>query len=135
MTWWAGDVLDPAVPLTEGGYDAVVAVSSLHHMPLRPALTRLAGLLRPGGALVVVGHYRATPADLPLELLRLPANAAVGAVLALRGAAGKPDDEEMPVLPPTDTLADVRSVVREVLPGATLRRALFWRYLLTWRHP
>jgi len=60
---------------------------------------------------------------------------AIGMALALRGGAGKPDDVDMPVLAPTTTLADLRAVVRERLPGATLRRGLFWRYLLTWRRP
>lgn len=136
VTWVEGDVLDPAVPLATAGYDAIAAVSSLHHMSLQPALTRLVGLLRPGGVLAVVGHYRpATAADLALEVVRLPANAAVGAALALSGRAGKPDDDEMPVLSPTTTLAEVRAAVDEQLPGATLRRGLFWRYLLTWRRP
>lgn len=38
-------------------YDAVTASSSLHHMPLLPALARLARLVAPGGILIVVGHY------------------------------------------------------------------------------
>jgi SAM-dependent methyltransferase len=134
LTCLEGDLLDPATPLPDAGYDAITAVSSLHHMPLEPALARLAGLLRPGGVLAVVGHYRpATVGDRALELVRLPANAAVGAALALRGRAGKPDDDGMPVLPPSTTLADVRATVSEQLPGATLKRGLFWRYLLTWR--
>jgi len=48
------DLLDPALPLEHEGYDAVTAVSSLHHMPLQPALGRLAGLVRPGGVLALV---------------------------------------------------------------------------------
>lgn len=134
LTWLEGDLLDPAVPLPKAGYDAITAVSSLHHMPLQPALRRLAGLLRSGGILVAVGHYRpASAADRALELVRLLANAAIGAVLALRGRAGKSDDEGMPVLPPWTTLADVRAAVRSQMPGASVQRGLFWRYLLTWQ--
>ena len=134
VTFVEGDVLDPGLPLSNDGYDAIVAVSSLHHMSLEPALDRLADLLQPGGVLAVVGHYRAaTASDLALELVRLPANAAVGAALALRGRAGEPNGDDMPVLAPATTLAEVRAVVRKRLPGARLRRALFWRYLLTWR--
>ena len=134
VTWVEGDLLDPEVPLTTGGYDAIVAVSSLHHMALQPALDCLVDLLRPGGVLAVVGPYRPSAvSDLALEAVSLPANAAVGMALALRGKAGRPDDDSMPVLAPTTTMADLRAVVRERLPGATLRRGLFWRYLLTWR--
>jgi hypothetical protein len=56
-----------------------------------------------------------------MELASLPANTAA---LALRGRAGKPDDQNMPVLPPTTTLAEVRQAATARLPGATLRRGL-----------
>ncbi len=134
ITWLHGDLFDRTVPLPVGAYDAITAVSSLHHMPLQPALQRFAELLRPGGVLAVVGHYLPAPvSDLGLELIRLPANAAVGAALALRGRAGKPDDNGMPVMVPSTTLADVRAAAQMCLPGARLRRGLFWRYMLTWR--
>ena len=133
VRWIAGDVLDAALPLVEGGYDAVTAVSSLHHLPLGAGLDRLAELVRPGGVLAVVGHYRpATLADRCLELVALPANAVVGAALALTGAGGKPDDDAMPVRPPTTTLAEVRLAAAR-LPGSKVTRGLYWRYLLTWR--
>jgi SAM-dependent methyltransferase len=136
VTWLEGDLLDPRLSLPDGTYDAITAVSSLHHMPLEPALNRLADLLRPGGVLVVVGHYRrATLGDRALELVALPANAALGLILALRGRAGKPDDEGMPVLPPSTSLGELRAAARLRLPGAILRRGLYWRYLLTWRRP
>ena len=94
VRWLVGDLLDPGLPLEHEGYDVVTAVSSLHHMPLRPALGRLAGLVRPGGVLAIIGFYRqAGLTDRALEALALPANAAVGAVLAFRGRAGKPDAE------------------------------------------
>jgi len=133
VRWLVGDLLDPGLPLEHEGYDAVTAVSSLHHMPLRPALGRLAGLVRPGGVLAVIGFYRqATLTDRGIEALALPANAAVGAVLAFRGRAGKPDAEGMPVREPEATLAEIRDVAAEQLPGAHLRRRLYWRYSLLW---
>ena len=110
--WLGGDVLDAGLPLCDDGYDAITTVSSLHHMALEDALERLIGLLRPGGVLVVVGHYRpATSGDRVLELIALPANGAVGAPLALRGLSGEPDDEGMPVLLPSTTLTEPRAVI------------------------
>ena len=135
VRWLVGDVLDRDLPLTEGGYDVVTAVSSLHHLPLDAGLGRLAGLVRPGGVLLVVGHHRPqTLVDRWWDVAALPANAVVGAVLALVGRAGGPDDEGMPVCPPDSTLAEVRRAVA-VLPGATIDRGLFWRHLLVWRRP
>lgn len=131
-----GDVLDPGVALEPAGYDVVTAVASLHHMPLRPALSRLAELVAPGGTLVVIGlHQPASAIDRAVDVLALPANAAVGAFLAARGRAGKPHDEGMPVQQPTATLADLRAAAAELVPGARLRRHLFWRCSLTWTRP
>ena len=135
VRWLLGDVLDPGLPLDRTGYDAVTALSSLHHMPLRPGLERLAGLVRPGGTLAVVGLYRPAGTDYALEAVALPANAVVGAVLAVRGRAGKPHDHGMPVRDPDVTIADLRATARDLLPGAQIHRRLFWRYTLRWRRP
>jgi SAM-dependent methyltransferase len=136
VRWLSGDLLDPALPLAAGGYDAVTAISSLHHLPLRAGLSRLASLVRPGGLLAVVGLYRiATPADYAFEAVRVASNVAVGAGLALRGRAGKPHEAGMPVGEAQDTLAGIRAAARELTPGAQVRRRLFWRYTLLWRRP
>jgi hypothetical protein len=134
VNWVLGDVLDDTLPLDPRGYDLVVAGSSLHHLPLHAGLRRLAGLVAPGGLLVVIGLYdQVTPADHGIEALALPANAALGAVLAASGRAGKPNDVDMPVRRPTDTLADITAAAEQIVPGALVRRRLFWRYSLLWR--
>lgn len=53
LSFQAGDVLDAPLP---GEFDAIYAIDSLHRIPpsqLVPTLQRLAGLLRPGGTLVI----------------------------------------------------------------------------------
>jgi len=81
--------------------------------------------------LAVIGFYRqATLSDRGIEAL--PANAAVGVVLASRGRAGKPDAEGMPIREPEATLAEIRDVATGQLHGAHLRRRLYWRYSLRW---
>lgn len=133
IEWMVGDLLETDL---SGRYDVVTAVSSLHHMPLRPALTRMADLLKPGGTLAVVGLYRhATPTDYALDVLALPANGVVGLARAARARAGKPYDEGMPVKDPTTSLADVNDAADELLPGVRIRRRLFWRYTLAWQRP
>ena len=88
--------------------------------------------MRPGGVLAVIGFYRqATLTDRGIEAMVLPANAAVGVVLASRGRAGKPDAEG--IREPEATLAEIRDVAAEQLPCAHLRRRLYWRYSLLWR--
>lgn len=135
VRWLVGDVLADDLPLAEG-YDLVTAVTCLHHMPLEPALHRLAGLVRPGGRLAVVGMYvPATVADRAIEVLALPANGLLGLALAARGRAGKPYAPDMPVRVATDPLATIRRAAAGIMPGAQVRRRLFWRYTLLWRRP
>ncbi|MGH3410134.1 MAG: hypothetical protein ACRDRJ_47700 [Streptosporangiaceae bacterium] len=51
MRWLSGDLLDPGLPLDPAGYDVVTALSSLHHLPLRPEITAAARDLIPGARL------------------------------------------------------------------------------------
>lgn len=131
-----GDVLrDKALPLDPHGYSLVTSVSALHHMPLRPALRRLGGLVRPGGTLAVIGIARsASLADYAMDGISIPANGAMGVWLALHGRAGK-DSAGMPVCDPQETFADVRDAAHAILPGVIVRRRLYFRYSLMWRRP
>jgi 2-polyprenyl-3-methyl-5-hydroxy-6-metoxy-1,4-benzoquinol methylase len=132
IEWIHGDVLTHDL----GRYDVVTAEASLHHLPLREGLTRLAGLTKPGGLLVVVGLYMtATKSDRAMELVTLPANAVVGIAKAINGTGGKPHDTEMPVVMTAPTLPEIRAAAAEIVPGARIRRHVFWRYSLVWRAP
>jgi SAM-dependent methyltransferase len=114
-------------------YDVVTAVAVVHHLPLVPALERLRTLVRPGGRLVIVGCYRATtPADHAVGLLAIPANLLVG---LLRSTGTAPAGMSAPVAPATESLPEIRAAARSLLPGARIRRRLFWRYTLVWTAP
>ncbi|MCM6778774.1 class I SAM-dependent methyltransferase [Nocardia sp. CDC159] len=136
-----GDVLEMSLPQRE--YDAIVSVTALHHMPLERALPALAGALRPGGVLAAVALPRTDlPRELPIELAAAVGHRVLGA--AFRGLRSRTDrpwyakefDRDMPLLlDPELTTRQVRGLARELLPGARVRRLVFWRYLLTWRKP
>ena len=132
------DLLTDSLP--EGAYDAVVSVSVLHHLPLTAALPRLATALRPGGRLIAVALPRVKlPRDAPVEMAAVGAQVAVAAALGLARCAGVQallkDDDGMPVAAPELTVRQVRQQARALLPGARVRRLLFWRYLLEWERP
>jgi SAM-dependent methyltransferase len=126
-------------PLPPGPFDCVVSIATLHHLPLRAALRRLAGLVTPGGLLLLLDLYRpAGMADHALALLAAPASLALGlarcgrlrpppAVRAAWSAHAKHDRYP--------TLAEVTAASAEPLPGAAVRRHLLWRYSLAWRSP
>ena len=104
------------------------------------ALPRLAAALRPGGRLIAVALPRVElPRELPVEVAAVGAQVAVAVALGLVRRAGVPvlvkQDEGMPVVAPELTVHQVRRQAQSVLPGAQVRRLLFWRYLLQWDRP
>jgi SAM-dependent methyltransferase len=131
------------VDLPAGGYDAVLSLSSLHHLPLQPALERMAGWLRPGGVLAAVVPPRIDlPAEIPVELAAVIGHRALGLAFAAgRAASGRslfarpPDSGAMPVQDPELTTRRLRAAASAVLPGVQVRRLVFWRCLLTWTKP
>jgi hypothetical protein len=77
----------------------------------------------------VIGLYREHGAvDLLASLLALPVS------LGLR-LGHERNDSGVPRRAPDLTLRAIRSHVDEVLPGATLRRRLLWRYTVLYRAP
>jgi SAM-dependent methyltransferase len=124
----------------DGGADLITMVAVLHHLDLDDTLAQIPGLLAPGGRLLVVGLARMnSPADLAADLVSAAANPVMGLIKhprparpARAPAAGQP---VMPVKDPATTLAQITAAARIHLPGATVRRRLFFRYTLRWDKP
>ncbi|MGW2648637.1 class I SAM-dependent methyltransferase [Streptomyces sp. NPDC001393] len=123
--------------LPPGPYDVITCVAVLHHLPFAETLTRLRRELAPGGTLVVVGCARdETAVERTLGLVSLPLNVLTGWVKNRgRAAAHRPVSMTAPTREPKMTFADITRQARHLLPGARLRRRLFWRYTLVWRAP
>ena len=141
LTVLHADALD--VDLPAGGYDAVLSSSVLHHLPLQPALTRMAGWLRPGGVVAAVTLPRVDlPLELPVEAVAVLGHHVLGATFAagrrLTGRslfAHEVTVRDMPMRDPELTTRQVRAAAAAVLPGVRVRRLLYWRYALTWTKP
>lgn len=111
-------------------FDAITFVATLHHMDLRSSVEQAVTLLRPGGRLVIVGlAANRTVADWTLSALALPW-ARLGSTIHRESS-----DIGVPTAEPSESVADVRAIARELLPGARLRRGLYYRYLLSWTKP
>jgi SAM-dependent methyltransferase len=130
----------------DGDADLITMVASLHHLGLDDTLARIPALLAPGGRLLVVGLARVDSLpDLAFDLVSAAANPAVGLIKHPRPARatgepapGPPGPPVMPVMPvrdPTTTFAEIAAAAAARLPGATVRRRLFFRFTLRWDKP
>jgi SAM-dependent methyltransferase len=128
-------VADAVTEFPSGSYDVITCVATIHHLPFAQALTCFRRHLAPGGTLVVVGLSRAcTPVDHLLGVVAVPANAATGWLKNKGRPSPRPVPMTAPARPADMTFDDIVREARKVLPGARLRRRLFWRYTLVWSH-
>ncbi|MFF5251364.1 class I SAM-dependent methyltransferase [Streptomyces leeuwenhoekii] len=133
VTFTVGDALKEVPP---GPYDVITCVAAIHHMPFGDALTCFRRHLVPGGTLVVVGVYRRqSRSDHLLDAVAVPANVAMAWIKNRGRKAPRPVSMTAPARPATMTFADIVRDAHQALPGARLRRRLFWRYTLVWRRP
>jgi len=132
-----GDILDYALPGNH--FDCIATLTTLHHLPLAAVLKKIKEALKPGGAFLGLDLYRRSNAhDLTFDgiafptslLLRVIKTGRVRASLEMRRAYL--DHEK------TDrflTLQEVADICAGVIPGAVVRRHLFWRYSIVWTKP
>jgi SAM-dependent methyltransferase len=114
----------------EGSFDVVTFVASLHHLDLAAALAKARSLLSPGGELIVVGLAANKSAiDWIVSGLMLP--------FARLGSSMHNERRDIGVaaIRARESLSELRATVQRELPGASIRRAVYYRYLLRWRKP
>ncbi|MFB7631947.1 class I SAM-dependent methyltransferase [Streptomyces sp. NPDC056149] len=126
---------DALTGIPAASYDVITCVATVHHLPFAEALAAFRRRLAPGGTLVVVGLYRArTATDHLLNLAAAPLNAATGWLKNGGRPAPRPVSMTARTHPAELSFADLVREAQHALPGARLRRRLFWRYTLVWRH-
>ena len=118
-------------------FDFVCSIATLHHVQQLPLLVKMREALRPGGVLVVLDLVQS-------ESLfeRMFDAIALGVSPTLRlihnGRLQPPPEvrrawEQHGQHDSYSTVRQMRALAEEVLPGATVRRCLLWRYLLVYR--
>jgi SAM-dependent methyltransferase len=120
-------------------FDCVVSVATLHHLPLEDIFAKMRGGLRRGGTLLVLDLFKyVTATDMMLGALALPA----GVALRLINREPLRDPPEVrrawqehgrydTYLP----VSEIRAISARALPGAKVRRHLFYRYSIVWKKP
>ena len=130
-----GDVFE--MELDERGYDCVLSAATLHHLPLEPAVARMAALVRPGGVLVI--HDVRDDAGL-VERLLWPAAVAARVWSRVRASGRLREPAELRAAwrehgrgEHYETMHEVEAWSRRLLPGSRVSRHLQWRYTVVWK--
>lgn len=124
------DVMDTNLP--EAAFDFVSCLATLHHLPLRAGLQRLASLVAPGGVLAILGLYKlATPYD----FVYAGSTGLIDLVVGVFRHWGQPDihGSRVPLVDPQDSLPEIRAAIDVILPGSTMRRHMYDRYSIVYR--
>ena len=127
------DVAADALP--EAHYDFISCIASLHHMPAE-TLVKLRRALVPGGVLVVLGLAKPSSLrDWALAIAAIPVST-IGRLIVWAADRLNGGADLVPRAPVRDdypSMAEVRRETARLLPGATVRPLLLWRYPITYR--
>jgi 2-polyprenyl-3-methyl-5-hydroxy-6-metoxy-1,4-benzoquinol methylase len=114
--------------LTPHGFDVVIAANTLHHLPFADAVTRMADAVGTRGKVLIADLFSARGIrELPyngLSWLMRPTRLQPPQLVAAWEEHGRHDQLQ--------PLRAIRRELRAILPGATVRRHLGWRYTAVW---
>ncbi len=120
-------------------FDFVCSIATLHHLQQRELFVKMRETLKPGGVLVVLDLVQS---DNLFERMLDGVGLGVSASLRLihNGRLQPPAEvrkawEQHGKHDSYSTITQMRALVGEILPGATVRRCLLWRYALVYRKP
>jgi 2-polyprenyl-3-methyl-5-hydroxy-6-metoxy-1,4-benzoquinol methylase len=137
IDYQVADVLTYEFPPAE--FDCVVAVATLHHLPMEPMLLKLRASLKEGGMLLVLDLYqRELLRELVSDTLALPVSVLLRLVkegrlrppAEVRAAWAEHEKHDKYL-----TIREVSAICARLLPGARVHRHFLWRYSLVWKKP
>ena len=120
-------------------FDFVCSIATLHHLEQRGLFVKMRETLKAGGVLVVLDLVQS---DNLFEKMLDGVGLGVSASLRLihNGRRHPPPEirkawEQHGKHDSYSTIPQMRALTDEILPGATVRRCLLWRYSLIYRKP
>ena len=117
-------------------FDCIVSIATFHHLPTEEALLRVKRALRVNGVLLVLDLFQPEGiSDTLRSGVALPVSMGLRLFNGSRAIAPQKVREAWARHGLSDsylTLDQVRDVCSKLLPGAEVRRHLFWRYSVVW---
>jgi ubiquinone/menaquinone biosynthesis C-methylase UbiE len=130
-----GDVMAYQFPDNE--FDCIATLTTMHHLPFEATLRRIRKALKPGGVFVCLDLYRRSSLlDMLFDAVAYPASLLFGLIKTGRPRASREVRAAYAEHGKTDTYLTLPEIARacaDILPGAVVRRHLFWRYSVVWK--
>jgi len=118
-------------------FDFVCSIATLHHLNQRELLLKIKDALKPRGVLVVVDLVQSS--GLGERMLDVIGLGVSGSLRLLHNGRLKPPREVRKAWEQHgkhdsySTISQIRALAHEILPGTSVSRCLFWRYLLVYQ--
>jgi ubiquinone/menaquinone biosynthesis C-methylase UbiE len=130
-----GDVM--AYQFPDNQFDCIATLTTIHHLPIETILRRIRKALKPGGVFVCLDLYqRSSLTDLLFDGVAYPASLFLRLIKTGKPRPAREVREAYAEHEKTDTyftLPQIEQICADILPGALVRRHLFWRYSILWK--
>ena len=120
-------------------FDFVCSIATLHHLEQRELLLKIKDALKPRGVLVVLDLVESnTLRERMLDVFGLGVS---GTLRLIHNGRLKPPPEVRKAWEQHGkhdhylTISHLRALADEILPGASVKRCLLWRYMLVYQKP
>ena len=118
-------------------FDCIVSIATFHHLPTEEALLKMKRALKVNGVLLLLDLFQAEGmVDTLRSGVALPMSIGLRVFNGSRSIASQKVRDAWAKHGLNDsylTLDQVRDVCSDLLPGAEVRRHLFWRYSVIWK--
>ena len=137
ITYVVADATEWSFP--EGVIDCIATIATMHHLPFEHMCAKFRAALRPGGVLMILDLYQSSGIiDRIADMINVPAS--VVAKLVKNGWVREPRivRDAWAAHQPHDfypTVSYLRGICESHLPGAVVKRRMFWRYSIIWTKP
>lgn len=120
----------------KGSFDCIVSIATMHHLPYKTILENAKEWLKIGGIILILDLYKSdTPVDYLYSLIASPLSILMRLIKNKRIKQTPEEAKYWREHSKHDkfmTIKEIKSIAEEVLPGAKVKRHLFWRYSLVW---
>ena len=130
-----GDVMTYQLP--DNGFDCIVTLTTLHHLPIETTLRKIRKALKHGGIFICLDLYqRSNLTDLLFDGVAYTANLLLRLMKTGKPRHSREVHEAYIEHGKTDTyltLPQIEQICADILLGAQVARHLFWRYSIVWK--